>query len=151
MTVSPLLIGIGAGLVAATLFASLANNSMLAATLFYLTPLPILLAGIGWGVRAAQIAFVTAALLVAIVLNFTSAIAFSLCIGLPGVVLSYLMLLRREHPLGRRVPRPRPGGPVDRVVSARPHRCLGLADGRRSGRARPDYCWAATARATVKP
>lgn len=100
MTVSPLLIGIGAGLVAATLFASLANNSVLAATLFYLTPLPILLAGIGWGLRSAQIAFVTAALLVAIVLNFTTAIAFSLCIGLPGVMLSYLMLLRREHPLG---------------------------------------------------
>jgi hypothetical protein len=100
MIVSPLLIGIGAGLVAAALFASLANNSMLAATLFYLTPLPILLAGIGWGVRAAQIAFATAALLVAIVLNLTSCVAFSLCIGLPGVVLSYLMLLRREHPPG---------------------------------------------------
>jgi hypothetical protein len=100
MTVSPLLIGIGAGLVAATLFASLANNTMLAATLFYLTPLPILLAGIGWGVRAAQIAFATATILVAVVLNLTSAVAFSLCIGLPGVVLSHLMLLRRERPAG---------------------------------------------------
>jgi hypothetical protein len=100
MTVSPYLIGIGAGLVAAALFASLANNSMLAVTLFYLTPLPILLAGIGWGVRAAQIAFAAAAILVAIILNLTSAVAFTLYIGLPGVVLSHLMLLRRDMPPG---------------------------------------------------
>jgi len=119
MTVSPLLIGIGAGLVAATLFASLANNSLLAATLFYLTPLPILLAGIGWGGRAAQVAFATAALLLAVILNLTSAVAFSLCIGLPGVVLSHLMLLRREVPAGQ------PGGgpftiewyPLGRIIA----------------------------------
>lgn len=100
MTVSPHLIGIGAGLVAAALFASLANNSTLAVMLFYLTPLPILLAGIGWGVRAAQLAFATAALLVAVILNFTTAVAFSLYIGLPGVLLSHLMLLRRPLPPG---------------------------------------------------
>lgn len=104
MTVSPHLIGIGAGLVAAALFASLANNSTLAVTLFYLTPLPILLAGIGWGVRAAQIAFATAALLVAIILNLTTAVAFALYIGLPGVLLSHLMLLRRELPPGSASP-----------------------------------------------
>lgn len=98
MTVSPHLIGIGAGLVAAALFASLATNSTLAVTLFYLTPLPILLAGIGWGVRAAQLAFATAALLVGLILNLTTAVAFTLYIGLPGVVLSHLMLLRREIP-----------------------------------------------------
>jgi len=98
MTVSPYLIGIGAGLVAAALFASLASNSMLAVTLFYLTPLPILLAGIGWGVRAAQLSFATAAVLLAVILNLTTAIGFSLYIGLPGVMLSHLMLLRREIP-----------------------------------------------------
>ena len=108
MTVSPHLIGIGAGLVAAALFASLANNSTLAVTLFYLTPLPILLAGIGWGVRAAQLAFATAALLVAIILNLTTAVAFALYIGLPGVLLSHLMLLRRELPPARQAAPPLP-------------------------------------------
>ena len=108
MTVSPHLIGIGAGLVAAALFASLANNSTLAVTLFYLTPLPILLAGIGWGVRAALLAFATAALLVAIILNLTTAVGFSLYIGMPGVILSHLMLLRRELPPGTRKALPMP-------------------------------------------
>jgi hypothetical protein len=116
MTASPYLIGIGAGVVAAVLFASLANNTLLAVMLFYLTPLPILLAGIGWGSRAAQIAFATAVLLVGLVLHLTTAIAFALAVGLPGLVLSYLMLLHRDvvpaaagqpavewYPLGRMI------------------------------------------------
>ncbi len=104
MKASPHLIGFGAGLVAAALFASLATNTTLAAMLFYLTPLPVLLAGVGWGSRAAQIAFVTATLLVAIVLNLTTAMAFALCIGLPGVLLAYLMLLRRDGSPGEAAP-----------------------------------------------
>ncbi len=99
MTASPTLIGIGAGLVAAVLFASLANNSALALMLFYLTPLPVLLAGVGWGVSAALLAFVTATALLALVLSIKSAIAFGLFVGVPGVVLSYLMLLHRDVPV----------------------------------------------------
>ena len=44
MTASPLIIGIGAGIVAAVLFASQATNTALAMLLFYVTPLPLLLA-----------------------------------------------------------------------------------------------------------
>jgi hypothetical protein len=97
MIASPYLIGIAAGLVAAVLFRSLATNSALALLLFYLTPLPVFLAGIGWGARAALLSFVTATVLLGALLSFQSAIAFGLYIGLPGVVLSYLMLLHREY------------------------------------------------------
>jgi Predicted membrane protein (DUF2232) len=96
MTASPTLIGIGSGLVAAVLFASLANNTALAVTLFYLTPLPLLLAGVGWGARAALLSCVTALVLVGIFLGGVTALVFGLCIGVPGAVLSYLMLLRRQ-------------------------------------------------------
>lgn len=99
MTASPNLIGVGAGLVAAVLFASLANNSALAIMLFYLTPLPVMLAGMGWGVRASLLAFITATLLLALMLSTRSAIGFSLFVGMPGVVLPYLMLLRRIMPV----------------------------------------------------
>jgi hypothetical protein len=98
MTASPNLIGIGAGLVAAVLFASLANNSALAFMLFYLTPLPVLLAGMGWGVRAALLAFISATSLLAVVLSVKYALGFALMVGVPGFVLSYLMLLRRHIP-----------------------------------------------------
>jgi len=100
MTASPNLIGLAAGLVAAVLFRSLATNSALAFLLFYLTPLPVLLAGIGWGVRAAIVSLITAAVLLGALLSFQSAIAFSLYIGVPGVILSYLMQLRREISTG---------------------------------------------------
>ncbi len=100
MTASPHLIGLGAGVVAAVLFASLAKNSALALMLFYLTPLPLFLAGIGWGARSALVALVTAAVLLAGVLNLQAAIGFALFLGTPGLILSYLMHLRRESPLG---------------------------------------------------
>lgn len=96
MTASPNLIGIGSGLVAAVLFASLANNSALALTLFYLTPLPVLLAGVGWGVRAALLSCVTSIILVGVFRGWPAALGFGMCIGVPGLILSYLTLLRRH-------------------------------------------------------
>ena len=55
------LIGIGAGAAAALLFASVASGSPLSVPLFYLAPLPILIAAIGWSHWAALIAAVVAA------------------------------------------------------------------------------------------
>ena len=50
------LIGIGAGAAAALLFASVASGSLLSILLFYLAPLPILIAALGWSHWAALIA-----------------------------------------------------------------------------------------------
>ncbi len=50
------LIGIGAGAAAALLFASVTSGSWISILLFYLAPLPIMIAGIGWSHWAALIA-----------------------------------------------------------------------------------------------
>ena len=50
---TPLIIGAGSGLVSAALFASAATATALAGVLFYLAPLPLCLAGLGWGGMAA--------------------------------------------------------------------------------------------------
>ena len=50
------LIGIGAGAATALLFASVASGSPLSVLLFYLAPLPILIAALGWSHWAALIA-----------------------------------------------------------------------------------------------
>ena len=42
------LIGLGAGAAAALLFASVASGSLISILLFYLAPLPILIAALGW-------------------------------------------------------------------------------------------------------
>ena len=47
------LIGIGAGAATALLFASVASGSALSVLLFYLAPLPILIAAMGWSHWAA--------------------------------------------------------------------------------------------------
>jgi hypothetical protein len=99
MTASPNLIGIGAGIVAAVLFASLARNSALAILLFYLTPLPLMLAGIGWGTRAVLLALFTATIPLAILDSRLTAIVFCLFLALPCVVLCYLFLLHRRVPV----------------------------------------------------
>lgn len=100
MTASPYLIGIAAGLVSAVLFTSLSAANILAILLFCLAPLPILLAGFGWGVAAAQAAFLFGALLVPLLkpFNYNLAILFVASVGLPGLILSWLASLRRPSP-----------------------------------------------------
>ena len=50
------LVGLGAGAAAALLFASVASGSLAAIVLFYLAPLPILIAALGWSHLAGLIA-----------------------------------------------------------------------------------------------
>ena len=89
------LIGIGAGAAAALLFASLASGSLFALVLFYLSPLPILIAGIGWNYVAGLIAALFATACLALVLDGHFALAFVVGVGLPAWWLGYLALLAR--------------------------------------------------------
>lgn len=96
MMTSPYLVGIGTGLVAAALFASFASNPSLA-LMFFIIPLPMLIAGMGWGLLAAQLSAFTATLLVGL-LGLNTALSFGLYIALPSLILAHLTLLRREIP-----------------------------------------------------
>src|SRR5438270_3751884 len=88
-------IGIGAGAAAALLFASVASGSLLATLLFYLAPLPILIAGLGWSHWAGLVATVTAGLGLGAILGFYFFTAFLIGVGLPAWWLGYLSLLAR--------------------------------------------------------
>jgi len=90
---TPLLIGAGAGLVAAALFASVAAGTALAGILFCLAPLPICLAGLGWGWGAAAVAALSGTI-VASVLGVNLAAFFAVTFA-PIAVLCYLALLSR--------------------------------------------------------
>ncbi|MCG8559290.1 MAG: YybS family protein [Hyphomicrobiales bacterium] len=92
---SPLLIGLGAGLVAAVLFASAATGSVLALALFYLAPLPGFLAGLGWGSASALTASLSGAAVATAALGAKAGTVFLLTLGLPITVLCYLALLSR--------------------------------------------------------
>ena len=89
------LIGISAGAAAALLFASVASGSLLSVPLFYLAPLPILIAAMGWSHWAALIAAVVASGGLAIVFSGFFFLAFFVGVGLPAWWLGYLALLAR--------------------------------------------------------
>lgn len=90
------LIGIGAGAAAALLFASVASGSLFSVILFYLAPLPIMIAAIGWSHWAALIAAIGAASGLALVFNTFFFLAFLIGVGLPAWWLGYLALLGRS-------------------------------------------------------
>ncbi len=96
------LIGIGAGAATALLFASVASGSLISVLLFYLAPLPILIAALGWSHWAALIAAVFASAGLAAVFGSFMFVAFLFGIGLPAWWLGYLALLAR--PTGQPAP-----------------------------------------------
>jgi hypothetical protein len=89
------LIGVSAGAAAALLFASVASGSLLSVPLFYLAPLPILIAAMGWSHWAALIAAVVASGALAVIFSGLFFLAFFVGIGLPAWWLGYLALLAR--------------------------------------------------------
>jgi hypothetical protein len=105
------LVGFGSGIASALLFASMVSGSPLSVVLFYLAPLPILIAAIGWRHPAGLIGAITGALGLAVALGPILAGAFVVGVGLPAWWLAYLALLARPnadgtaewYPIGRLV------------------------------------------------
>ncbi len=94
------LIGIGAGAAAALLFASVASGSWLSIILFYLAPLPVMIAGLGWSHWAALIAAFTGAAALGLVVSGYFFFAFLAGAGLPAWWLGYLAMLARPAGAG---------------------------------------------------
>jgi hypothetical protein len=89
------IIGIGAGAAAALLFASVTSGSWLSIPLFYLAPLPIMIAGLGWSHWAAMTAALAGALGLGAVFGTVFLLAFSAGAGFPAWWLGYLAMLAR--------------------------------------------------------
>jgi hypothetical protein len=98
------LIGIGAGAAAALLFASVASGSLLSIFLFYLAPLPILIAALGWSHWAAAIATIGAAVVLSAFFGSVFFLAFMAGAGLPAWWLGYLTMLARPAAAGSQNP-----------------------------------------------
>lgn len=90
-----LFIGAGSGLVSAALFASAATATSLAGLLFYLAPLPLCLAGLGWGGMVALLSALTGTVVIAASLGAATAAVFALSIAAPTALLAHLALLTR--------------------------------------------------------
>ena len=108
------LVGIVAGLAGALLFASMASGSLLSFALFYLAPLPLMIAALGWSHLAGVIAAVVASVCLAAAFGAWFFLGFLVGVGLPACWLAYLALLAR--PVGAVSPDGLEWYPVGRLV-----------------------------------
>lgn len=90
-----LLIALAAGLASALMFASVVSGAAISLVLFYLAPLPLMVAALGWGSMTALVGGGIAALGLGAVFGFTYTAAFALTIALPAWWLGHLALLAR--------------------------------------------------------
>jgi hypothetical protein len=93
-------IALGAGAAAGLLFVGLAQNSALPTMLAYLSPLPIMIATLGWGADMGFIAICVAAGLAAALLGPWPGADFAATVAMPSWLLATLVTFRRARPPG---------------------------------------------------
>lgn len=109
-----ILVALGAGAVAALTFAALAAGSTLSMLLFYLAPLPVMIAALGWSHWAGLLAALVGTAALTAWFGSLFFLVFLLGLALPGWWLAYLALLAR--PTGGGPDAPLDWYPVGRLV-----------------------------------
>jgi hypothetical protein len=91
-----LLIALAAGCASALMFASIISGALISLLLFYLAPLPLMMAALGWGATAAALGGLAAALGLGAIFSLPYCFAFVLTVALPACWLGHLALLGRD-------------------------------------------------------
>lgn len=111
-----ILIALAAGCASALMFVSIVSGALISLLLFYLAPLPLMVAALGWGVLAAAIGGIMAALGLAALVSFPYAIAFVVTIAVPACWLGHLALLARPADVPQGEPADLEWYPVGRLI-----------------------------------
>ncbi|MBR0827956.1 DUF2232 domain-containing protein [Bradyrhizobium manausense] len=90
------LIALIAGAASALMFASIVSGALISLVLFYLAPLPLMVAAIGWGPLAASFGGIAAAIGLGALFGLPYCVAFAVTIALPAWWLGHLVLLGRQ-------------------------------------------------------
>jgi hypothetical protein len=93
------LIGLAAGCASALMFASIISGALISLLLFYLAPLPLMVAALGWGPIAATVGGIVAATGLGAIFGLPYCIAFVITVALPAWWLGHLALLGRPLPV----------------------------------------------------
>jgi len=104
------LIAIAAGCASALMFASIVSGALISLLLFYLAPLPLMVAALGWGPLAATIGGIAAATGLGAIFGLPYCIAFVVTVALPAWWLGHLALLGR--PIDNGIPSSNGAAPV---------------------------------------
>lgn len=90
-----ILITLAAGCASALMFASIISGAMISLLLFYLAPLPMMVAALGWGPAGAAIGGLAASLGLGAIFGLPYLAAFAITVALPAWWLGHLALLGR--------------------------------------------------------
>jgi hypothetical protein len=94
--ITMLLTGLAAGCASALMFASIISGALISLLLFYLAPLPLMVAALGWGPLSATVGGIAAAAGLGAIFGLPYCIAFALTIAIPAWWLGHLALLGRS-------------------------------------------------------
>jgi hypothetical protein len=89
------LIALIAGAASALMFASIVSGALVSVLLFYLAPLPLMVAALGWGPLCATFGGIAAAIGLGAIFGLSLCIAFAVAIAVPAWWLGHLALLGR--------------------------------------------------------
>ncbi|OAF18341.1 DUF2232 domain-containing protein [Bradyrhizobium neotropicale] len=90
------LIALIAGAASALMFASIVSGALISLVLFYLAPLPLMVASIGWGPLCASLGGIAAAIGLGALFGLPYCVAFAVTVALPAWWLGHLVLLGRH-------------------------------------------------------
>jgi len=88
-------IAIAAGAASALMFASIISGALISLVLFYLAPLPLMVAAIGWGPLSAAIGGISATIGLGVLFGLPYCIAYAITVALPAWWLGHLAMLGR--------------------------------------------------------
>jgi hypothetical protein len=95
LMIAIVLIALAAGCASALMFASIISGALISLLLFYLAPLPLMVAALGWGPLGATIGGIAAATGLGVIFGLPYCIAFVVTVALPAWWLGHLALLGR--------------------------------------------------------
>jgi hypothetical protein len=98
--IAVIIIAIAAGCASALMFASIISGALISLLLFYLAPLPLMVAALGWGPLCATIGGIAAATGLGAIFGLPYCMAFAIMVALPAWWLGHLALLGRPETNG---------------------------------------------------
>jgi hypothetical protein len=93
--IGQILIALAAGCASAAMFASITSGALISLVLLYLSPLPLMVAAIGWSPLAAAIGGALAAIALGATFGIGDLIGYTIAVALPSWWLGHLCLLGR--------------------------------------------------------
>jgi len=114
--IGQILIAAAAGCASAAMFASIVSGELISLVLLYLSPLPLMVAAIGWGPFSAAIGGALAAIGLGAIFGIGDLIGFAIAVALPACWLGHLCLLGRLLAAGEGAPPALEWYPVGRIL-----------------------------------